>query len=49
MADSAAEMARLKKLAIKRLTAENEGLTVMSGAAPHILNISMPGYRSESS
>jgi cysteine desulfurase len=47
MADSAAEMARLKKLAIKRLTAENEGLTVMSGAAPHILNISMPGYRSE--
>lgn len=47
MAEAVAEMARLKKLAINRLTAENEGFAVMSGDAPHILNISMPGYRSE--
>lgn len=49
MSESAAEMARLKALAIKRLTEENEGLRIISSAegAPHILSISLPGYKSE--
>lgn len=47
MSESLNEMARLKKLAIERLTSENEGLTVMSGDAPHIMSVSMPGYKSE--
>lgn len=39
----------LKKLAVTRLTSENEGLRILSGedAAPGILNISLPGYKSE--
>ena len=39
----------LEKLAVTRLTNENEGLRILSGerAAPGILSISLPGYRSE--
>lgn len=47
MPDAAAEMARLRAHAIERLTAEIEGLVVIGGGAPHILSISLPGYRSE--
>lgn len=45
--ESHQRMAALKELAIRRLTEENEGLLVLSGAAPHILSISLPGYKSE--
>lgn len=45
--DSHKKMAELKAHAIARLTGENEGLLVLSGQAPHILNISLPGYKSE--
>ncbi|MEF9971472.1 MAG: cysteine desulfurase family protein [Oscillospiraceae bacterium] len=45
--DSHRKMAELKALAVSRLTAENPGLLVLSGEAPHILSISMPGYKSE--
>jgi len=46
--DSAAEhMAALKSHIAGRLTAENPELLVLPGAAPHILAISLPGYRSE--
>ena len=41
------KMADLKVLATKRLSFENEGLLVLSGEAPHILSISLPGYKSE--
>lgn len=45
--DSHRRLLELKELAVKRLTAENEGLLVLSGEAPQILSISLPGYRSE--
>jgi len=45
--ESHKKMATLKELAVKRLTSENEGLMVLSGAAPHLLSISLPGYKSE--
>lgn len=41
------KMARLKALAVSRLSEEIAGLAVLSGEAPHILSVSMPGYRSE--
>lgn len=41
------KMAELKAYAEKRLTSENDGLRVLSGGAPNILNVSLPGYRSE--
>ncbi|MEG0777741.1 MAG: cysteine desulfurase family protein [Oscillospiraceae bacterium] len=41
------KMRELKELATHRLCAENEGLLVLSGEAPHILSISLPGYKSE--
>lgn len=41
------KMSRLKALAVSRLSEEIPGLSVLSGEAPHILSISMPGYRSE--
>ena len=40
-------MRALRQHAIDRLTAENPGLTVIGGGAPHILSFSLPGYRSE--
>ena len=45
--EHAAAMAQLRDHAIRRLTNENEGLTVLGGGAPHILSVSLPGYRSE--
>lgn len=45
--ESSKRMAALKELAVKRLTSENEGLKVLSGNAPHLLSISLPGYKSE--
>ncbi len=41
------KMTMLKAYAIERLTSEVEGLLVLSGKAPHILNVSLPGYKSE--
>ena len=40
-------MADLRTMAVERLTEENEGLLVLGGGAPHILSLSLPGYRSE--
>lgn len=45
--ESQQKMACLKELATKRLKSENEGLLVLSGEVPHILSISLPGYKSE--
>ena len=45
--ESVSKMAKLKALAIEKLTAENEGLVVLMSDAPHILSISLPGYKSE--
>ncbi len=45
--ESHRKIAGLKELAAKRLLSENEGLLVLSGEAPHILSISLPGYKSE--
>ena len=42
-----ATMAELRAHAIDRLTAEVDGLVVIRGGSPHILSISLPGYRSE--
>lgn len=45
--DSRQKFTELKELAVKRLSSENDGLLVLSGNAPHILSISLPGYKSE--
>lgn len=45
--ESTERMAKLKALAISRLTHENSDLKLLSGEAPHILSVSLPGYRSE--
>ena len=47
MAESAQRMAALRESTAERLLAENPGLVVIGGGAPHILCISLPGYRSE--
>lgn len=47
MAQAAAEMARLRAHAVRRLTAELKDVQVIGGGAPHILSVSLPGYRSE--
>lgn len=47
MHESIERMNQLRTQAIERLTRENEGLLVLGGGAPHILCISLPGYRSE--
>lgn len=47
MAESARRMAALRESTAERLLAENPGLVVIGGGAPHILCISLPGYRSE--
>jgi cysteine desulfurase len=44
---SAKRMAELKALAVKRLTGEIDELKVLSGNAPHILSVSLPGFRSQ--
>ena len=40
-------MESLRAYLIERLTAEIPGLLVLGGGAPHILSISLPGYKSE--
>lgn len=45
--ESYSHISALKALTISRLVTENEGLIVLSGDAPHILSISLPGYKSE--
>ncbi len=40
-------MRALREHAIDRLRAENPGLIVIGGGAPHILSVSLPGYKSE--
>lgn len=47
MPECTMRMAALRMAAIQRLAAENDGLSVIGGGAPHILSISLPGYRSE--
>jgi len=47
MAESTAHMATLRAHAAQRLTAENPGLAVIGGGSPHILSVSLPGYKSE--
>ena len=47
MAESTQRMAALREGAIERRRAENPGLVVIGGGAPHILCVSLPGYRSE--
>ncbi len=44
---AAGRMAALRQSAVDRLTAELPGLQVLGGGAPHILSLSLPGYRSE--
>ncbi len=45
--DSNAHMLEIREHIISRLTAENPGLLILGAQAPHILCISLPGYRSE--
>jgi len=45
--ENAEKMSALKRQAIERLTAEIPDFQVLSGDAPHILSISLPGYKSE--
>ena len=45
--EDADRMAGLRAHAIDRLCAENPSLLVLGGGAPHILSISLPGWRSE--
>jgi cysteine desulfurase len=40
-------IAELKELAVQTLTRENHSLQVLSGNAPQILSVSLPGYKSE--
>jgi len=47
MEQSIEHMKDLRQLAIERLTSENPGLLVIGGGAPHIISLSLPGYRSE--
>ena len=47
MAESTERMAGLRQRTVSRLLAENPGLVVIGGGAPHILCVSLPGYRSE--
>ena len=45
--NSLLHMEQLRDMAAQRLQNENEGLLVIGGGAPHILSISLPGYKSE--
>ncbi|MEL7603824.1 MAG: cysteine desulfurase family protein, partial [Bacillota bacterium] len=47
LAEASARMAALKAQAAARLSAENDELLVLSGNAPHILSISLPGFKSQ--
>lgn len=47
LSDNIAHMKRLKQYAVNTLSADIPGLVTINGDAPHILSISMPGWRSE--
>lgn len=47
MKEATARMAKLREHAIERLTSELDPVQIIPGGAPHILSISLPGYRSE--
>ncbi len=47
MADSVAQMAQLRAYMIERLRAEVPDVLFIDGGAPHILSVSLPGYKSE--
>lgn len=44
---SSEKMQRLRSSAAERLVRENPKLRIIGGGAPHILSISLPGYKSE--
>lgn len=46
-AESFARMTALRAETAARLRAENPGLLINGGGSPHILSVSLPGYRSE--
>ena len=47
LAENAAKMAALKQSTVEQLAAAIPELRVVETAAPHILNLSLPGFRSE--
>lgn len=47
MADATERMARLRQYAAERIVAEMPEAIIIGGGAPHILSVSLPGWRSE--
>ena len=47
MAENIARMQTLRQLAVERLSRDIPELVLIGGGAPHILSISLPGWRSE--
>ena len=47
LTENSDRMQKLRANIIRRLTAENPSLIVIGGGSPHILSISLPGYKSE--
>ena len=47
MADATARMAQLRQYAAERIVAEMPEAVIIGGSAPHILSVSLPGWRSE--
>lgn len=45
--EAISRMAALRKLAVDTLTATIPDIVIIGGGAPHILNVSLPGYKSE--
>ena len=45
--DAAERMQTLRQRVIERLRSEKEELVILGGGAPHLLSLSLPGYRSE--
>ncbi|NCB50810.1 MAG: cysteine desulfurase [Clostridia bacterium] len=47
LSESSARMAELREKTVLRLRSENPGVLFIGGGSPHILSVSLPGYRSE--
>ena len=47
MAENAANMAKLRQYTAERIVAEMPEAVIIGGGAPHILSVSLPGWRSE--
>ena len=47
MADATERMARLRQYTAERIVAEMPEAVIIGGGAPHILSVSLPGWRSE--